>query len=130
MAKKVTPQGKKAETKSEPKKVTKRTGFKIAAEPYDVAVPPGFNFLNYKPLKKKNFATEALYYEHRVAEMDFKSDSFAAQAEEARKFGDSKQRNKAKKIVKLNEKMAELRKQLTAQGINVDELLKAQEATS
>ena len=111
-------------------KVSKgRTGFKVSETPYDVTMPDGFNFKDYKPLKKKNFKDEALYFEHRAEEMAYKMTAFKAQAEEARTTGSAADRRKKKQIVKLNAKMNELKEQLVAQGIDVEALIAAAAAT-
>jgi len=107
-------------TKTE--KVTK-SEFKLSKEPYDAAIPKGFNFDTFKALKKKNFKDEALYYEHRAFEMKFKAEKFEAQAEEIRKLGSPSERRKKKQIIKLQSKMDELKEQLSAQGIDVEALL-------
>lgn len=88
------------------------------------AVPDDFAFDTMKPLKKKSFATDAAYFEYRAKEMDHKADKFRAQAEESKKAGTGAERNKAKKLVKLQSKIAELRAQLEAQGVDVEELIK------
>ena len=106
-----------------------RVAFKISATPYDVALPEGFDFKVHKILKKKNFTTEALYYEHRVLEMEFKAEKFAALAEECRTMGSAADRRKKKQIVKLNSKMNELKAQLIAQGIDVEALIAAAAVT-
>lgn len=91
--------------------------------PFKKAVPEGFDFRAHKSLKKRDFALDHLFYEYRAAEMDFKAAAFRKQAEEIKKLGSAKDRGRAKRLVKLQEKMAELRKQLEEQGINVNELL-------
>ena len=106
-----------------------RVAFKISETPYDVTVPEGFDFKVHKVLKKKNFATEALYYEHRVEEMNFKAAKFAALAEESRTMGSAADRRKKKQIVRLNSKMNELKAQLIAQGIDVEALIAAAATT-
>lgn len=88
------------------------------------AVPDDFAFDTMKPLKKKSFATDAAFFEYRAKEMEFKAGKFRAQAEEAKKVGTGAERNKAKKLVKLQSKIAELRAQLEAQGVDVEELIK------
>lgn len=88
------------------------------------ALPDDFAFDTMKGLKKKSFATEAAYYDYRAKEMDHKATKFRAQAEEAKNVGSGAERNKAKKLVKLQSKMAELKAQLEAQGVDVNELLK------
>ena len=109
-------------------KVVKRTGFKVSDTPYDVVRPAGFNFIDYKPLKKRNFVSEELYYNHRVEEMNYKAGCFEKLAETARTQGSAADRRKKKQIVQAQEKMAELRKQLEGQGIDVDAILAAASA--
>jgi len=92
--------------------------------PFKETVPTGFDFKNHKTLKKVNFVTDELYYLHRAAEQDAKATTWRAQAAEAKAMGTSKDRGKAKRLIKLTEKMAELKKQLQEQGIDVEELLK------
>jgi hypothetical protein len=93
--------------------------------PFKVAVPEGFNFKTNKQLKKKDFASAELYFNFRAAEMDAKAQSFRDQAIIAKAEGTGTERGKAKRLIKLTEKMAELKKQLQEQGIDVEELLKS-----
>lgn len=93
--------------------------------PFKVAMPEGFDFATNKPLKKRDYSADYLFYEYRALEMDFKAATFRKQAEEAKKLGSAKDRSRAKRLVKLQEKMDELKKQLTEQGVDVNELLSA-----
>lgn len=120
---KVKPQKPEVAKKVVATKTAKKTGFKVSEKPYGVAVPEAFSFKDHKPLRKKNFENEALFYEHKAAEMDYKRGDFLGKAEEARKLGSPKERAKKRQIIKLQEKMSELRKQLEGQGIDVDALL-------
>lgn len=120
---KVNPKKGKSE-KATKKKATK-TAFKISEKAYDVAVPKGFDFKIFKSLKKKNFTTEPLYFEHRAAEMVYRQEDFLAKAEESRKYGSTADRRKKKQYIKLQAKMIELKAQLTEQGVDVVALLKA-----
>lgn len=90
----------------------KKTGFVISKELYVVAVPDGFNFKDYKALKKKNFKTDELYYNHRAKEMEFKHDAFVVMADEAKTLGSSSDRRKKKRIVKLQIIVTELKRLL------------------
>lgn len=110
-----------------PEKVKKgKVEFKPGTDvKYGVPVPEGFDFSTYKPLKKKNFETEALYFRHRATEMEEKSLSFIAKAQESEKYGSTADRKKAKQLVKLTQKIKELKAKLTDEGINVEELLAA-----
>lgn len=92
---------------------------------YDVAVPEGFSFDEHKALKKKNFETDALYYEHRAVQLELRAKKFREKADESKKYGSRKEQSTAKKVLKLQEKMNELKAQLAAQGIDVESLLKA-----
>jgi len=109
----------------EPKAEKKgRESFKLSKEAYKVAVPENFNFAEYKPLKKKNFETDELYYMHRAAEMQFRAGAFVQRATDAKLNGANRATaGKAKRLIKLTEKMAELRKQLEEQGIDVKAIL-------
>jgi hypothetical protein len=91
------------------------------AYPFDAAVPVGYNWATMKLLHKKDFATNTLFFEYKAAECDVKKAAFLKAAEAAKKG--PKAAGAAKKLVKMQEKMIELRKTLTDQGINVDEML-------
>jgi len=104
------------------KKKSKRTVF-VHTEPLEVAVPEKFDFAKNKPLKKTDFKNEDLFFEYKAAECDAKAIVFRAKAEESKKLGSTKDRAKAKRLLKMQEKMAELREQLEADGVNVEELL-------
>lgn len=93
--------------------------------PFKVAMPENFDFKIHKSLKKRDFTADHLFYEYRALEMEFKAKSFRAQAEEAKKLGSAKDRSSAKRLVRLADKMTELKTQLSKQGINVEELLAA-----
>jgi hypothetical protein len=102
----------------------KRVNFKISATPYTVVIPENFSFAQHKTLKRKNFATDELYYLHRATEMTFKADAFKTKATEAKSLGANRATHgKAKRLVRLQDKIAELKAQLTEQGIDVDALL-------
>jgi len=107
------------------KKVVARTAFKISEEPYEVMIPDGFDFKVHKVLKKKNFKDDAMYYDHVAAGLDWKAKLFRSKAEECRKLGSPAERAKKRQMIRLNEKMEELKAQLTEQGIDVKALLEA-----
>jgi len=122
----------KPTVKPTPDKVKKKGGkvnFDLVGDkdtnvyPFKVAMPEGFNFKVNKVLKKRDFTADHLFFEHRVAEMEYKAEIFKVQAEEAKKIGSSADRNRLKRVMKLQEKMDELKAQLTEQGIDVGALL-------
>jgi hypothetical protein len=111
-------------TEAAAKQTHKRTGFKVSTEAYKTSMPENFNFADYKPLKKKNFETDELYFLHRAEEMKHKASTFLRRAAEAKAAGTNRATaGKAKRMIKLTEKMAELRKQLEEQGIDVESIL-------
>jgi hypothetical protein len=90
-----------------------------------VATPAEFNFVTHKLLKKKDFATDAAFFTFKGDEMRNKATIFDGKAEEAKKMGSSKERAKAKRFLKMRDKMAELKASLEAQGIDVESMLEA-----
>lgn len=91
--------------------------------PFKEATPEGYEFGKFKPLKKRDFVEDWLYYEHRAQEMEAKAKAFHEQADESKKLGSGKQRAKAKRLVKLRTQIAELTQALKDQGIDVEQLL-------
>ena len=116
-------------------KSTGKTVFKLVGSkdskvyPFAETKPEGFDFKVHKSLKKKDFTADHLFYLFRAVEMDNKAAVFRKQAEEAEKLGSSKDRGKLKRLVKLQDKIAELKQQLEAQlGVDaVKDILKAAE---
>lgn len=117
---KVTPGATKTAKPTKPAKEKKpaRPGFE-AKELLEVAVPEGFNFDEFKPLKKKAFKTEAVFFDHAAAYFDWKAAGARKKADDARKYGDKSTRNNVKKLEKGVEKMKDLIKTLRAQGMDV-----------
>jgi len=93
-------------------------------------VPADFNAKTHKPLKKKDFAEDYLFFSYKAAEARAKADAWDARAKEEKQLGSSKKRAQAKKLLKMTAKMAELRKMLEADGVDVDELIEAAEKDS
>lgn len=87
------------------------------------STPGDFDWKSHKPLKKKDFASDDGFFIYKAEEFEAKAKAFRTQAEEAKKMGSTKDRAKAKRLVKMQEKMAELMKQLQAQGIDTEALL-------
>jgi len=92
--------------------------------PFKVAQPEDFDFEVHKSLKKRDFTADHLFYEHKALEMDFKAKNFRAQAEEAKRLGSAKDRVSARRLLKLQDKMSEIKAQLTEQGVDVNALLR------
>ena len=86
-------------------------------------LPPDWDFDAFNPVKRKNFEKDDVFYEYKVSECEWKARKYKEKAEEARTLGSAADRGKAKRLRSMQEKMAELRAELEAQGVNVDELL-------
>lgn len=122
---------KKTETKLKEKKVKEtkpkvdkgRKDYPLAKDHVISELPAGFDFTKHKTIKRANWDADWMHMEHRVAELRWKADVLEEKAKEAQTLGGKKERNKAKSLKKMQEKMAELRKELEASGIDVDELL-------
>jgi len=118
---------KSAKPEGEPKKKKPaRKTFEAAKGvefPFIVASPEGFDFETFPALKKRDFTADSIYLEHRALECEFKAAKFRAASEIAKTQGSKKEQGKAKRLVKLQEKMDELKAQLTNAGVDVDALL-------
>lgn len=109
------PEAKKAERKGKP-------AFPLTASkdpkvyPFQVAMPTGYDPEKYARLKRSDFGSKALYFEYRaqLCELDAKNWRDAAK-------GGTK--SAQKRFKKLQSKLADLRKQLEADGIDADELI-------
>ena len=108
------------------KKVAKWTGKRTGL--LEVAMPDGFSFAKHTALKKGDFKDEAIYCEHRAEQMNFKAKVWNEKAKEIRELGSPSERKKKKQVIKLSQKMDELKKQLAAQGIDVEALLAAEKS--
>jgi hypothetical protein len=86
-------------------------------------IPDDFNPKDHLPLRRRDFVDEATWFEMKADEFAAKATSFRTQASNYRKLGSLKDRARAKKLVAMQARMDELKTQLAAQGINVDELL-------
>ena len=91
-------------------------------------LPGDYDFLRHKPLKKADFVNEAAYYDYRVAQAEYRVEKLRERATLARTLGTSRDAAKARRLLRIRAKFAELRKELEGAGVDVDALLAAQEA--
>jgi hypothetical protein len=91
--------------------------------------PPTYNYRKHKPMKKEQFATEALYIELQALICGQKAEFFtqrgkelASKAERLKKFGSEKARRAAAKLAKAKDTIKTLREQLLATGMDENEL--------
>lgn len=115
----------KVKTTKPKKESKKKAPFKIAKDPYDIRMPDGFNFKTHKPLKKANFVEEFVYFGHRAEYAKYQVSVWETKAKESKLLGSTKSRRQKKAVVRLQDKMTELKKTLEKQGINVEALLAA-----
>ena len=87
------------------------------------ALPADFNFSKFSVIKGKFWETDWMFLLHRAKELDFRADILREKAEEAKAFGSKKDRVKATRLKRMQSKMDELRKELEAEGVDVDGLL-------
>ncbi len=86
-------------------------------------VPENFDPKNHKPLLRKAFKEDAIFFDWKADLAGLACKRYRLRAEESRKFGNIADRTKARKIMKMQDKIADLRKELEGQGIDVDSLL-------
>lgn len=124
MTKKVKPAA-NVTTKKDDAKVKKNQTFSVKDAPFETAMPDGFSFDTHKPIKRTHFAHDKYYFEHRALCFDHKAAMNRALAEEAAQFGSRKERMAAKKLQRMNSKIAELTAELKAAGVDVESILAA-----
>lgn len=107
----------------EPKKRVARVKM-VVKEPL-TEVPMDFDFSKYRPLKKRDFAEEHMFYEHKAMELEAKAKLYREDAAESKALGSTADRAAARKLVAMTAKLDELRKGLADAGIDVDALLAA-----
>lgn len=77
----------------------------------------------HKQLRKADFVNEAPFLERRAAQLEKAAANLRAEAAQARTLGSTADRQKAKKLKSMIDKVAELRKEFEAQGLDVDALV-------
>ena len=84
--------------------------------------PEDFDPKKHKPLLKRDFETEAPWLINRAEKLEAQAKAYRDEAEMVKKLGSKQDRAKAKKLIQMRDRMAELRAQLEAEGIDVDAL--------
>lgn len=75
-------------------------------------------------LKKSHFQEEYHYLLFKASEYEAKAATMRHEAEELKKLGSAEDRAKAKRLLAMSQRMAELRAQLEAAGYDVDAMMK------
>lgn len=86
-------------------------------------VPEDFDYKAHRPLKKVDFRADHFFFAYKASEAEYRAADFRDREEEARTLGSSKERGKAKRLIKMQEKMEELRASLESDGVDVDAVL-------
>lgn len=83
-------------------------------------LPPDYDYFKHASIKRKNWESDHLFFGYKANEHEARAAKFRQVADECKKMGGVKERAKAKRLFKMQEKMQELEKQLREQGIDVD----------
>ena len=82
-------------------------------------VPEGFNPKIHKSLGRGDFSTDLVYLEFKALECDARAKQYRDEIETLKKLGSASDRSKAKKLLTMQQRMAELARELMQEG-NVD----------
>lgn len=85
--------------------------------------PEDFDPKKHKPLKRTDFKNELVYLEKRREKLAKSLASLDTEIETVKKLGPGKERQKAKKLLKVQREFDELKKTLAEQGVDVASLL-------
>jgi hypothetical protein len=95
------------------------------------AIPGDWDAKKHLPLRKGDFADEAMFLDFRADDMETRGKALLTSAKliretavTHRKFGDPKKRAQVKRAQRMVEQLAKLKEQLKAEGVDVDEILK------
>lgn len=89
------------------------------------SIPEDYNPKIHKPLKKTNFADESVFLIARAERLEQMAVKLRKEAETVKNLGSTAQRQSARKLMKMQESMATLMANLSAQGVDVQALLAA-----
>jgi hypothetical protein len=87
--------------------------------------PADFDSKIHSNLKAKNFVNESFFLEDQAAQLEVKATELRAKAEKLRSLGSTASSAKAKTLIKMQERMAELMKSLQADGVDIEALMTA-----
>ena len=88
-------------------------------------LPVDFDFQTQRGIARKKWASDSAYFDYKAQDYEFRATKMRGFAENARTFGSKNEQAKAKRLIKMTDKVAELRAQLILQGVDVDSLLGA-----
>jgi hypothetical protein len=85
--------------------------------------PADFDPKVHNNLKAKNFVNESFFLEDQAAQLDIKAKDLRAKAEKLRSLGSTASSAKAKTLIKMQERMAELMASLKSDGVDIEALM-------
>lgn len=85
--------------------------------------PADFNPKLHLPLKKKDFADSTLYYTKLADVYEARAKALREKAAEEGKLGSVKDKALAKRLIAMTKRMAEMKAAMSAEGIDVDDIL-------
>lgn len=85
-------------------------------------IPADFNAKIHRPLGRKDFKDESLWYEVQARKLEAKAKDLRQQGEDLKALGGIQDRAEAKKLIALQRKMAELTASLQKKGVDTSRL--------
>ena len=87
------------------------------------AYPEDFDSKQHKPLKKGNFEDETVWMLHQADVLEGRAKKIREDVELIRKTGGKKAQAKVKKLLAIQNKLAQLESELSDEGVDVEALL-------
>ena len=89
-------------------------------------IPEGFDKAKHHPLKKSDFAEEVFFLDYKANEAEAKAAAYRKDAATLRKLGSAADQKTAKKLMGMQQRMADLARELAQDGkVNLSEILGA-----
>lgn len=86
-------------------------------------LPDDFSFAKHKIIKKMTWERDDMFFDHLASKQEEEAKGNREKAEECRKLGSAAERGRAKRLLKMQSKIDELKTALTEKGIDVNALL-------
>lgn len=91
-------------------------------------LPEDFDFAKHKAIGKKLWENDWQYILHRAEECTWRAAALQVKATKMKECGSKKDRSRLARLQKMTAKMAELKAELEASGVDVEALLEADES--
>ena len=118
------PTSEKKEKKEKKARVPHPALFNAAGEAVKLtSIPADFDPKLHKPLKRKDFESEAAFMRMQADEFEARAKRLRVEAEQAEKLGNTKDRAKAKKLLGMQKRIEELKAEMSKDGFDIDQLL-------